>query len=117
MDENEHRVPLSQFELAQSVKKRYDVLSEDLVENPECPECDKRADDFKGIDGFLGHVSSAHNIDDPYDDSSVVLKTRIIRDILMLMLHPDVSNGHSPPDHAIRIRPLNALPLPSHLRE
>jgi len=52
-DENEQRVSLSQLELAKSVKKRYDILEEDLVgedETVECPECEKECNGRRSID-------------------------------------------------------------------
>ena len=56
LDENEQRVPLSQFELAKSIKKRYDILEEDLVgedEKVECPECGEECEGRKGVESHF----------------------------------------------------------------
>ena len=60
LDENEQRIALSQFELAKSVKKRYDILEEDLVgedEEVECPEC---GEEYNGRQGLKTHVRKKH---------------------------------------------------------
>jgi len=53
LEENEQRKALTQLELAKSVKKRYDILEEDLVgedETVECPECGKECEGRRSID-------------------------------------------------------------------
>ena len=60
LDENEQRIALSQFELAKSIKKRYDILKEDLVgenEEVECPEC---GEEYNGRQGLKTHIRKKH---------------------------------------------------------
>lgn len=75
IDENEERVPLSQFELAKATKKRFDVLSEDLVgeeEEVECPECGKECD---GGNGLKRHISMKHGKEVSHESCGTYLGT------------------------------------------
>jgi len=64
LDENEQRIALSQFELAKSIKKRYDILKEDLVgenEEVECPDC---GEEYNGRQGLKTHIRKKHERSD-----------------------------------------------------
>jgi len=58
----------TQLELAKSVKKRYDILEEDLVgedETVECPECGKKCN---GRESIKQHIAQASG--HPQENSS-----------------------------------------------
>jgi len=81
LDENEQRKALTQLELAKSVKKRYDILKEDLVgedETVECPECGKECN---GRESIVQHLAQSDC--DPADESSLgfIRKTDIFKQI------------------------------------